>query len=360
MKVALVHDWLTGMRGGEKVLEVLCELFPEADLYTLLYIPGKVSPTIEKMNINTSFIQYLPFARAKYRHYLLLMPMAIERFNMSEYNLIISSSHCVAKGIKKAKNSLHICYCHTPMRYIWEMYDEYFGRGRLGSFKEKIIRLFTQYVRKWDVENSKNVDIFIANSENVRRRILLHYDRDTAIIYPPVDTDFFIPQGASSDFYLMVGAFAPYKRADLAIEAFNRLGYPLKIIGTGQDERRLKKRAKSNIDFLGWKDNKELRDYYRNCKALIFPGEEDFGITPLETQACGRPVIAFGRGGALESVREGVSGIFFKEKTADSLIGAIKEFETMDFNPSDIRENVISFSREKFKKRIGDFIQKSK
>lgn len=368
MKAALVHDWLTGLRGGEKVLEVLCELFMGADLYTLLYIPGRLSPAIEKMNIKTSFIQRLPFAKEKYRYYLPLMPMAVERFNMSRYDLIISCSSCVAKGVKKAKNSLHICYCHTPMRYVWEMYDEYFGKERIGFFKEKVIRLLAQYLRRWDIESSKDVDIFIANSENVRKRIFRHYGKDAEVIYPPVDTDFFTPQENSgrltgsmpegeSDFYLVVSAFAPYKRVDLAIEAFNRLRYPLKIIGGGQEEKRLKKMAKSNIEFLGWKNNEELGDCYRRCKALIFPGEEDFGITPLEAQACGKPVIAFGKGGALESIKEGVSGIFFNEQTADCLIGKIKRFETMEFDSAAIRENATLFSRQIFKEKINNFIK---
>jgi len=356
MKVALVHDWLTGMRGGEKVLEVLCELFPKADLYTIVYIPGKLSSTIENMKIKKSFIQKLPFAKKIYRRYLPLMPVAVERFDMSGYDIIVSSSHCVAKGVKKDDNSLHICYCHTPMRYVWEMHDEYFGPGSAGFVTRHIFGIFTQYLRKWDVESSKGVDIFIANSENVRNRIRAHYNRDAEVIYPPVDTDFFTPDGRVSDFYLVVSAFAPYKRVDLAIKAFNMLGYPLKVIGTGQDEKRLKMMANSNIEFLGWRDNVELRDYYRQCRALIFPGEEDFGMTPVEAQACGKPVIAFKKGGALESVYEGIGGLFCEKQTVDSLIAVVKKFEMMSFDPVRIRKNVIRFSKTEFRRGIDDFL----
>jgi len=368
MKIALVHDWLTGMRGGEKVLEALCEIFPEADLYTLVYIPGSVSPIIEKRKIFTSFIQFLPDVERRYRYYLPLMPKAIEKFNLAEYDLVISSSHCVAKGVKTSPRSLHICYSHTPMRYVWEMYDEYFGNAKIHI--KAVMKVLRKYLQKWDIESSKRVNYFIANSENVRKRIQNHYHRDAEVIYPPVDTDFFTQakacdykeeitlnsQLSTMNYYLVVSAFAPYKKVNLAIEAFNILGYPLKIIGSGQEEKKLKKLAKNNIEFLGWLANDELRKYYQNCKALIFPTEEDFGIVPVEAQACGKPVIAFGKGGALETVIEEETGIFFSEQTAESLIKAIKQFETLKFDRNKIRENVLRFDHKIFKKKIQSFI----
>lgn len=380
MKTAIVHDWLTGMRGGEKVLEVLCELFPEADLYTLVHIKGSVSSTIEKRRIFTSFIQHLPDVEKKYRNYLPLMPKAIERFDLSEYNLVISSSHCVAKGVKVGEKTLHICYCHTPMRYIWEMYSQYFGDAKI--YIKAVMKAIRKYLQKWDIESSKRVNYFIANSENVRERIQRYYHREASVIYPPVNVDFYVPQlvgqqAASpitaTDYYLLVSAFAPYKKIDIAIEAFNRLRLPLKIIGTGQDEKRLKGMAGSAIEFLGWRSDEELAAYYAGCKALIFPGEEDFGIVPVEAQACGTPVIAYGKGGITETVipcrsesltrpfkgpKEKPTGIFFYEQTPEALIEAVKKFETVEdkFDPYEIRKNAERFGIERFREEFENFV----
>lgn len=370
MKVALVHDWLTGMRGGEKVLEVLCEIFPEANLYTLVHIPGSVSSIIEERRIFTSFIQKLSNVEKRYRYYLPLMPKAIEKFDLSEYDLIISVSHCVAKGVIPKDDTLHICYCLTPMRYVWDMYDTYFGKNKSNFLTRTAMSLVRPYLQSWDKESTSRVDYFIADSENVRERIQKHYHRDAEVIYPPVDTDFFTQakacdykeeitlnsQLSTMNYYLIVSAFAPYKKVNLAIEAFNILGYPLKIIGSGQEEKKLKKLAKNNIEFLGWLANDELKKYYQNCKALIFPTEEDFGIVPVEAQACGKPVIAFGKGGALETIIEEETGIFFSEQTAESLIKAIKQFETLKFDQNKIRENVLRFDHKIFKKKIQSFI----
>lgn len=370
MKVALVHDWLTGMRGGEKVLEVLCEIFPEANLYTLVHIPGSVSSIIEERRIFTSFIQKLSNVEKRYRYYLPLMPKAIEKFDLSEYDLIISVSHCVAKGVIPKDDTLHICYCLTPMRYVWDMYDTYFGKNKSNFLTRTAMSLVRPYLQSWDKESTSRVDYFIADSENVRERIQKRYHRDAEVIYPPVDTDFFTQakacdykeeitlnsQLSTMNYYLIVSAFAPYKKVNLAIEAFNILGYPLKIIGSGQEEKKLKKLAKNNIEFLGWLANDELKKYYQNCKALIFPTEEDFGIVPVEAQACGKPVIAFGKGGALETIIEEETGIFFSEQTAESLIKAIKQFETLKFDQNKIRENVLRFDHKIFKKKIQSFI----
>ncbi|MFA5779117.1 MAG: glycosyltransferase [Elusimicrobiota bacterium] len=358
MKVAIIHDWLTGMRGGEKCLEVFCELFPSATVFTLVYIKGTVSETIERMDIKTSFIQHFPDIEKKYRYYLPLMPKAIEQFDLTGYDLILSSSHCVAKGVKVPENSLHICYCYTPMRYIWDMYEQYFGDSRF--YIKFAMKMIKPYLRKWDVENSENVNYFIAISECVKERIKRHYNREADVIYPPVDTDFFIPFTRyplpSTDYYLIVSAFAPYKKVDLAVETFNKLKLPLKIIGSGQDEKKLKRIAGKNIEFLGWRNNDELRKYYQNCRAVIFPGEEDFGIVPVEAQACGKPVIAYKKGGVLETMIDGKTGIFFNEQTAESLSASVLKFENMKFNSREVREPAERFGRKKFSELIKNYI----
>ena len=233
MKTALVHDWLTGMRGGEKVLEVLCELYPDAELFSLLYNKGKLSKTIERMEIKTSFIDRLPMKENKYRNYLPLFPKAIESFDFSKFDLIISTSHCVAKGAKRRNGSLHLCYCHTPMRYVWEMYDEYFGKGRAGFATRAAMKFFAPYLRAWDVKTSGRVDHFIANSFNVAGRIKSYYSRTADVIHPPVDTARFNLSDSSDDYFLIVSALVPYKKVDLAVEAFNRIGRKLIIVGTG-------------------------------------------------------------------------------------------------------------------------------
>lgn len=364
MKIAIVHDWLTGMRGGEKVLEALFEIFKEADLYTLVYIPG-VSKIIQDRKIFTSFLQNFPNIEKNYRYYLPLMPLAISRFDLSDYDLVISSSHCVAKGVKIGKNTIHICYCHTPMRYVWDMYELYFGKISNASFLTKLaMKILRRPLQNWDIKTSLNVDYFIANSYNVKERIKRIYKRDSVVIYPPVDTDFFTPNFEISplDYYLVVSAFAPYKKIDIVIEAFKIVKVNLKIIGSGQQENYLKALAKgyTNIEFLGWQDNESLKYYYQNAKALIFPTEEDFGIVPVEAQACGTPVIAYKKGGALETVVDGETGIFFEEQTPESIISAIEIFEKMEFDRKKIRENSLKFSKGNFIRNILNFINNSK
>lgn len=360
LNIAIVHDWLTGMRGGEKVLEVLCELYPDAALVTLLHNKGMLSPVIEKMNIKTSFIDKLPMKEKKYRNYLPIFPLAIESIDFSRYDLIISTSHCVAKSAKPGKNGLHICYCHTPMRYVWEMYDEYFGKDKAGIMTRAAMGIFAPLLRKWDVGTSGRVHHYIANSHNVARRIKQYYNRKADVIHPPVDTSLFQLSETHKDYFLIVSALVPYKKVEIAIEAFNQIGKKLLIIGTGPESEKLKLIAKENIEFPGWKGDNELAEYYACCRALLFPGVEDFGIVPLEAMACGKPVIAFGKGGALETViDEGANstGIFFYEQTAESMIKAVKDFENKKFDPHSIRNQAMKFDRALFKDKIQKYIE---
>jgi glycosyltransferase involved in cell wall biosynthesis len=364
MRIALVHDWLTGMRGGEKVLEIMCELWPEADLYTLLHVPGSVSPTIENRRIETSFIQKMPRAASWYRNYLPLMPTAIEQFDFHDYDLVLSTSHCVAKGIITPPDTYHISYLHTPMRYVWDLFEEYFSVARVGRFKRSLISLFANYLRMWDVASSTRVDDYLANSGHVARRIEKFYRREATVIHPPVDTSRFSVGGAE-DFYLCVTALAPYKRIDLAVQACAKLGCKLKIVGTGQDAERLKPLAGSNVEFLGWQDDATVAELYQKCRAFIFPGEEDFGITPVEAQASGRPVIAYGRGGALETVRglnhEKPTGVFFARQTVDDLVEAIKTLEEQGerFDPQATREHALGFDNEVFREKIRRHVEEA-
>ena len=351
MKVAIVHDWLTGMRGGEKVLEALCEIFPDADIYTLLWNKGSVSKTIESHNIFTSFLQHMPFVNKKYRYYLPLMFPAIRSFHLNDYDLVISSSHCVAKGARVKPGTPHICYCYTPMRYIWDQYEEYFNPDRSGFIIKLAMNILRKQMQKWDVATAKGVGHFIAISTCVKERIQRIYGRDSQIIFPPVDVDNY-PDGFDGCYYLIVSALVPYKRVDLAIKAFNELGYPLKIIGSGPDVSRLKNMAAKNIHFEGWLSNEQIKASYSGCRAFIFPQEEDFGITAVEAQAAGKPVIAYKKGGALDTVIEGKSGVFFDNNDVKSLVDAIKHFESQTFESSEIRANSLKYSTKRFKDEI--------
>lgn len=360
MNIVIVHDWLTGMRGGEKVLEVLCELYPDATLVTLLHNKGMLSPAIEMMNIKTSFINKLPFKVKKYRNYLPLFPLAIELIDFSKYDLIISTSHCVAKNSKPGKNALHICYCHTPMRYVWEMYDEYFGKDKAGFLTRTAMSITAPLLRSWDVQTSRRVHYYVANSYNVAGRINQYYNRQADVIHPPVDTSLFQISEKNEDYFLIVSALVPYKKVEIAVNAFNKTGKRLVIVGTGPESEKLKLIAKDNIEFLGWRRDDELAEIYSGCRALIFPGVEDFGIVPLEAMACGKPVIAFAKGGALETVVDkdpNSTGVFFYEQTTDSLISAIEEFEKKSFDPRLIRNHALEFDRAIFKERIKKYIE---
>lgn len=358
------------MRGGEKCLEIFCELFPDATIFTLIHNKGSVSKRIEKMDIRTSFIQHLPLVKRKYRSYLPLFPTAIEQFDLRDFDLILSSSHCVAKGVIPHDDTFHVSYCHTPMRYVWAMYEEYFGKGRVHGLARRFIPFFAHYLRMWDTGSNHRVDRFIANSQHVKKRIHRYYGRDADVIHPPVDTSHTSLAKSDEGYFLIVSAFAPYKRVDLAVEAFNRLGERLIVIGTGQDEKRLKQMARSNIEFLGWIDAKDLGQYYAGCKALLFPGEEDFGIVPLEAQCYGKPVIAYARGGVLETVKgrsPGIpnkkqmksTGIFFHSQTVEDVMAAVEQVNRSGFDPQAIRNHALKFDRDIFKKKIREYIQKN-
>ncbi|MCF6156352.1 MAG: glycosyltransferase family 4 protein [Candidatus Brocadia sp.] len=379
MRVAIVHDWLTGMRGGEKVLEVFCELFPEADIFTLIHRHGSVSKTIEDRNIQTSFLQRVPLAKRNYRSFLLLFPLAIEGFDMREYDMVLSSSHCVAKGVLTSPSAVHVCYCHTPMRYVWDHYYTYFGNGKKGIISRFLIPAIAHYLRMWDVASSNRVDYFVANSYHVANRIKKYYKRSAEVIHPPVDCSLYTPPESQreGDYYLVVSAFAPYKRIDIAVDAFERMSLPLVIIGGGQEEEQIRKMAKKHVQCIGWQSSESLKEYYRGCKALIFPGEEDFGIVPLEAQACGKPVIAFAKGGVLETVHgvyahcdsamektpggpETPTGVFFTKQTTESLMEAVRFFEHHKdlFDPLLIRKHAESFDRLTFKEKFKQYTEK--
>jgi glycosyltransferase involved in cell wall biosynthesis len=353
MKVALVHDWLITYRGGEKVLEALCELFPDADLFTLIHCPGQLPKTLEQRRITTSFLQHVPDIQRRYRHLLPLFPRAIASFDLSGYDLIISSSHCVAKGIRKPLGVQHLSYVHTPMRYMWDRFDDYFGPGR----SSLPVRLAASAVRpamqRWDRRSSQNVDALVANSRYIADKIERFYGRNARVVHPFVDLERFarhpVQGSGRGGYFLWMGALAPYKRVDLAVEAFRAMKTPLWIAGAGQEGKRLSRHVPSNVRVLGHVSDEELTELYRNARALIFTADEDFGITPLEAQATGRPVIAFGRGGVLETVTS-KTGIFFAQQSAASLAAAIRTFDEWEeqFEPANARAQAERFSRQRF------------
>jgi len=356
MRIALVHYWLVGMRGGEKVLEALCELFPEADIFTHVYDPNLASETIRAHKVSTSFIDGLPFSRKMYPRYLPLMPLALEQLDLRGYDLVVSSESGPAKGIIPDSNAVHLCYCHSPMRYLWNMYRNYYEAS--GMLTKLLMPPLAHYLRGWDVTTAHRVGRFAANSQTVANRIRRYYNRDAQIIHPPVDTASFRPVEASqvSEYYLMVGELVRYKRPDLAVEAFNKMKAKLVVIGQGEMLAELKKIAGPTVEILGAQPFEALKHHYAHCKALIFPGEEDFGIVPLEAMASGRPVIAFGRGGATETVVPGKTGLFFDEQSVEGLIEAVQRFDDMSFDPEDAVARAAEFGREIFKAKFKAFV----
>ena len=349
-KVALVHDWLTGMRGGEKALEAVCELYPNAELYTLLHKRNSVSSIIENRQIHRSFIQYLPFTKTLYRHYLPLFPCAIEQFDLDNHSLIISTSHCVAKSIVKTGRAFHVCYCFTPMRYAREQFDDYFGAERVGRVVSSLMSPVLNSLARWDTATSGRVDLYIAISQHVARRIQRYYNRSAKVVYPPVDTNFYKPGNMTpEDSFVIVSALVPYKRIDLAIRACKISGLKLRIVGEGPDLNRLRLLADSNIEFLGPLTNDAVRNLYRGSKAMLLPGEEEFGIASVEAQASGCPVIALKRGGACETIVDGETGILVEQSTPEAFANALRSAQGRSFNQSIIRRNAERFSTARFR-----------
>src|SRR6266568_2035142 len=357
MKVALVHDYLNQMGGAERVVMAFHEIFPDAPIYTSIYDPQRVDPAFQKMDIRTSFMQKFPLVTKHHQPYLPFYPFAMESLNLRSYDLVLSSSSAFAKGVITRPETMHICYCHTPMRWCWN-YDEYVEREQLGKMARRILPLLITGLRTWDQTSAMRVDHFIANSPVVAERIRKYYRRDAVVIPPPVEARRFSfdPAVHVEDYFLIVSRLVPYKRIDLAIEACNALQLPLVIIGKGRDLARLQRMAGPTIRFLGGLSDQEVLHYLAHCRALLFPGEEDFGITPLEAQASGRPVIAYGAGGALASIVDGVTGVFFREQTIASLVEALAVFHEQHFNPHVIRNHALEFDMPRFHRRILQFV----
>ena len=352
-RVALVHDWLTGMRGGEKCLEPAARLWPAAPLFTLLHKPGAVSPVIENRPVHASILNRLPGWPQYYRWLLPLMPLAASWRIPAETKLVLSFSHCVAKAAKPPAGVPHVCYCFSPMRYAWHMRESYFR----GGLKAKLLGVILKRLRNWDRRTANRVTHFVAISKTIQQRIRECYGRESVVIYPPADTHFYTPSDAKrEDFYLVVSALAPYKRFDLAIAACENLGRKLVVIGSGQEGKKLKAAAGANTTFLGWQPDEVIRDHYRRCRAVLFPAEEDFGIVPVEAQACGAAVIAFGKGGATETVIDGTTGVFFEEQTVEAVIAGIEAFERMQLDPAACRANAEPFGTERFERELFRYV----
>jgi glycosyltransferase involved in cell wall biosynthesis len=373
-RIALIHDWLTGMRGGEKVLEAVCERYPQAELFTLVHIKGSVSPAIEQLRPHTSFIQRLPMVSRAYRAYLPLFPTAIEQFDLDRFDLIVSMSHCCAKSIVRPGRARHLCYCLTPMRYAWDQFDAYFGPERMRPTSSALMRRVMSRMARWDRDTAGRADRYVAISHYVAGRIRRYYNRDATVVYPPVDTTYFTPQTAtssaasfstpiaSSRYALVVSALVPYKQVDLAVESCRLAGVPLVVAGDGPERARLERlagTAPGSVTFLGRQSDAAIRDLYRGAAVTLLPGEEDFGIVPVEAQACGTPVVALGRGGAVETVAQGTTGFLVDEPTAPAFADAITRVTQTTFDPAAIRTHAERFSRERFVAEIAAQIEDS-
>lgn len=348
MRVAIIHYWLVGMRGGEKVIEALCEMYPQADIFTHVYVPDMVSERIRQHRIIPTFINSLPRAAKMYKTYLPLMPLALEQLDLRGYDLVISSESGPAKGIIPPSEALHVCYCHTPMRYIWNMYHDY--RNGAGRITRMVMPPLSHYLRMWDATSAARVDSFVANSTTVAGRIRRYYKSDSTVIYPPVDTESFSIADRSElgDYYLMAGELVSYKRPDLAVRAFNEMKQELIVIGGGEMLDEIRRIAGPTITVMGSQPFDVLRKHYARCRALVFPGEEDFGMVPVEAMASGRPVIAFGRGGATETVIDGISGVLFAEQTAEAICSAVKRLTEIEIDPQAIAAHANQFGRKPF------------
>lgn len=359
-RVVLVHDWLTGMRGGEKVLESFCRLFPAADILTLVHKPGAVSPTIAGHRIRTSVVQQLPRPDRLYRHYLPLFPAAIEGFDLDDVDLIISTSHCAAKAVVPTGRAVHVCYCHSPMRYAWDQFDAYFGPERLGRVGSALARPVMAWLARWDRATANRVQEFVANSRFVAGRIGRYYNRQASVLHPPVDTRFFTPGSQPPQpYFLVVSALVPYKRIDVAVRAAMRLGVRLKVVGTGPDLRRLQAIAGPDVEFLGSLSPDDLREAYRHAVALVLPAEEDFGIAPVESMACGRPVVALGRGGACETVVPGATGWLVDEATDEAFAAAMRAAQSAPLDTQAITRHAAGFSVDRFEDGFRDIVTRA-
>lgn len=347
-RVVLGHDWLTGMRGGERVFEYFCRAFPSASISTLIYNREAVSDIIQSHRVNTSFLNRIPGVNRHYRNLLPLMPLAARTLKVDDTDLLLTTSHCVAKSFKKPAGAKHLCVCFTPMRYAWTFFDEYFGNSPV---KAALAKPLLGLLRKWDKKTSSDVDLFVAISRHVADRIQRFYGRESEIVYPPVDTVRCTPSPdgtCTSDYDLIVSALVPYKRVDLAVDLYSKKGWPLKVVGVGGMLENLKHRAGPSVAILGGLPDDDVLNLYRNCRMLVFPGEEDYGIVPLEAQACGRPVVAYAKGGALETVADGVSGVFFAEQSLGSLEEAVVRCANTTFSPEAIRKHAELFGPEQF------------
>jgi len=351
LDVVLGHDWLTGMRGGERVLEVLCRAFPRAPIATLMARPECISDAIRTHPLLTSPLQRLPGVHRYYRYLLPLFPAAVARLRCPPGRLLVTTSHCAIKALRTAPGMKHLCYCFTPMRSVWSFQDEYFGRNPL---KRALLAPVSARLRAWDRRTAEGVDRFVTLGRLVRNRIWEFYERDADVVYPPVNLDYYTPApdgGATPDeppFDLIVSALVPYKRIDLAVKAYSRTGRALRIVGSGSLAPALRRIAGPTVTFLGRRSDDEIRELYRRCRLLVFPGEEDFGLVPVEVQACGRPVVAYGRGGVAESVVDGETGVFFHEQTEDALLDALRTCDARTWNPAHIRANAERFGEQPF------------
>ena len=365
MRIAIIHDWLVTYAGAERVLEQMLQVFPDADIYSLVdFLPHDRRAFILSKEVNTSFIQNMPQAKRFYRNYLPLMPLAIEQFDLSAYDLVISSSHAVAKGVLTGPDQLHLCMCYSPIRYAWDLQHQYLKETGLDkSLKSWLARYMLHHIRNWDYRTANGVDEFIAISNFIARRIWKVYRRESHVIYPPVDVDRFTLKEKKDDFYLTASRMVPYKKIDLIVEAFaNMPDKKLFVIGEGPDYNKIKAKAGNNVELLGYQPFDVLKDYMQEARAFIFAAEEDFGIAPLEAQACGTPVIAFGKGGATETIngldKPMPTGIFFLEQTVESLGAAVRSFENCQerISPEACRKNALRFSPERFRREFKDYV----
>ena len=363
MKKALIHDWFSTYAGAEKCVESFTNVWDDFEIYGLIDFLSDANrdKILKGKYAHTSFVQKLPSAKKKYRNYLPLFPFAIEQFDLSSYDVVLSSSHAVAKGVLTHSNQLHISYVHTPIRYAWDLYHQYLHESGLNhGLKGILAKYFLHKIRLWDVSTANRVDHYIANSHYIARRIKKAYGKSSDVIYPPVDIDKFALRESKSDFYLTASRMVPYKKIDLIVEAFSQTDKKLLVIGDGPDMGKIKSKASKNIELLGFLDDKTMADLMGQAKAFVFAAEEDFGITPVEAQACGTPVICFGRGGTLETVREGISGLYFMEQNIRELLAAVDRFEQSydKFDPIKIRENSLKFSRTRFEYEIKSYVEK--